>query len=141
MTDTTREKAATKLRFLKETVRELEEYRQLPLKEFNSDRRNELAVERLFQIGLEAMIDTARLIIIEEQLERAQETRSEFAILSDAGIISPDLAIRLTEAKGFRNVLVHDYVSVEKEQVYRNLQTDLEDLKKFVQAIATYLRR
>jgi len=139
MTETVIEKTERKLRFLEDAVSQLERYRQLPRQEYDSDSRNALAVERLFQIALEAMVDTARLIIIEQRLEKPQETRSEFAILAGAEIIPDALARRLTEAKRFRNVLVHEYVAVEREQVYRNLQEGLTDLKRYAQKVARYL--
>lgn len=141
MTETGREKAAQKLRYLAETIRHLETFRQMPRAEYEGDPRNELSVERLFQVGLEAVLDVARLVIIEQQLERARETRSEFAILADEQIIGRGLAQYLEQAKGFRNVLVHDYVSIEREQVYRSLQSDLDDLRRFVQAMAAFIQK
>lgn len=139
MTKIIQEKLEKKLRFLQDVVNQLTEYQKLSPAEYNSDPRNELAVERLFQTCLEAVIDTARLLIIEQQLEKPLDNKGEFEILSGAKIISSDLANHLSAAKRFRNVLVHDYVTVDTEQVYRNLQEGLEDIQKFQQVIAQYL--
>ncbi len=139
MTQIVKEKLERKLRFLQEAIAQLSQYQELSLDEYNRDQRNELAVERLFQTGLEAVVDIARLLIIEQQLEKPQDTKGEFELLAAARIITPDLADRLSKAKHFRNVLVHDYVSVDREQVYRNLQEDLTDMKEFARVIAQYL--
>lgn len=139
MTETSAERAEQKLRFLNEAVGKLEAYQKMSREEYDSDPRNELVVERLFQTALEGVIDTARLIIIDRELEKPSDARSEFSILADAAIISVDLSQRLTQAKGFRNVLVHEYVSIEKDQVYRNLQEDLSDLKEFGKIAADYI--
>ena len=54
--------------------------------------------------------------------------------------VSDDLARRLGRAVGFRNVLVHEYVSVDDDVVLARLE-DPSDLEAFVTAVATWLSR
>lgn len=135
MTTAVREKIIEKLKYLEQGLEELEEYQHIPADQFQQDKRNEYSVERLFQTTIESAIDIARLIIIEYQLERPGETRGEFAVLSAADILPSELSQRLSDAKKFRNVLVHEYVGVDLDKVREHLEHDLPDLARFAQII------
>lgn len=135
MTDITKEIIVNKLSSLEETLVKLKKYQALSKDDYFSDERNELSVERLLQTGLETIVDIARYLIIENKLQKPGEKNGEFEILASSGIISNELAAKLTKAKSFRNVLVHDYLDVNPEIVYDNLQNNLDDLEKFVQII------
>jgi uncharacterized protein YutE (UPF0331/DUF86 family) len=41
---------------------------------------------------------------------------------------------------GFRNILVHEYLEVDWQEVYRNLQ-QLEDLARFAEAVRGWLKK
>ncbi|MDO8512367.1 MAG: DUF86 domain-containing protein [bacterium] len=136
MTEITKEIVVNKLSSLEETLEKLKKYQALSKNEYFADERNELSVERLFQTGLETVVDIARYLIIENKLQKPGEKNSEFEILANSGILSEELAVKLTKAKSFRNVLVHDYLDVDPEIVYENLQNNLGDLEQFVQIIS-----
>ncbi|MCD2196136.1 DUF86 domain-containing protein [Actinomycetospora endophytica] len=53
-------------------------------------------------------------------------------------VLEADLAGRMAAAVGFRNVLVHEYVSVDDMIVVARLD-DLSDLRAYIAAIATWL--
>ena len=40
---------------------------------------------------------------------------------------------------GFRNVLVHEYLEIDRHRVYRALEDDLGDFEKFVRAVSKLL--
>lgn len=135
MTEITKEIVINKLSTLEETLEKLKKYQALSKNEYFTDERNELSVERLLQTGLETVVDIARYLIIENKLQKPGEKNSEFEILANSRIMSEELAIKLTKAKSFRNVLVHDYLDVDPEIVYENLKNNLGDLEQFVQII------
>jgi len=62
-----------------------------------------------------------------------------FAILGEAGIIPQELSQRLQKMARFRNVLVHLYWTVDYERLYDIVHDNLDDLRKFVQAIGELL--
>lgn len=57
--------------------------------------------------------------------------RGAFLTLAGHGLIAHDLALRLGSAVGLRNVLVHDYVTVDLERLARVVREDLDDLGLF----------
>ena len=136
MTEITKEIVVNKLSSLEETLEKLKKYQTLSKEEYFADERNELSVERLLQTGLETVVDIARYLIIENKLQKPGEKNSEFEILANSEIITKELATKLTKAKSFRNVLVHDYMDVDPEIVFENLQNNLGDLEQFVQIIS-----
>ena len=62
-----------------------------------------------------------------------------FAGLARGGIIATELSSRLQQMARFRNLLVHVYWEVDYGRVFDVLETDLEDLRSFSQAIAALL--
>jgi uncharacterized protein YutE (UPF0331/DUF86 family) len=71
---------------------------------------------------------------------RIRDDRDAFLILSERSVIDPDLCARMVRAKGFRNVLVHEYVEIDPELLYGHLQNGLSDLWAFAEAVAEWLR-
>ncbi|MEM1730884.1 MAG: HepT-like ribonuclease domain-containing protein, partial [Ignisphaera sp.] len=62
-------------------------------------------------------------------------------ILAKAGIIPKDYAETMASMIGFRNLLVHDYASINLNLVYEFLQTKLSDLNAFIKYIVEWLER
>lgn len=55
-------------------------------------------------------------------------------VLVEHGVLATDLAARVRQAVGFRDILVHDYIDVDDSLVVARL-TDLSDLDDFVAAL------
>jgi len=58
-----------------------------------------------------------------------------FHRLAEAGLLEPELAVRLTRASGFRNVVAHTYDEIDMEQVYRAASEGPADLRAFLDAL------
>lgn len=59
-----------------------------------------------------------------------------FEILGQEGIIEKKLATAFAPAVGFRNILIHDYLKIDYEQVADKINNRLGDFEKFAQQIA-----
>lgn len=59
-----------------------------------------------------------------------------FRTLQEAAIIPADLAERLQRMARFRNLLVHVYWTVDYDRVFDLLEHDLNDLRRFSEAVA-----
>ena len=40
---------------------------------------------------------------------------------------------------GFRNILVHEYLEIDRHLVYRVLNDDLDDFERFIKAVSRLL--
>ena len=86
---------------------------------------------RYLHLAIEATIDIANHWICDAGLRTPDTYRDSFTSLEEAGEIAPDLAQRLREWAGFRNVLVHDYLTIDHGIAYRAIRDDLGDLDAF----------
>jgi uncharacterized protein YutE (UPF0331/DUF86 family) len=97
------------------------------------------AVERWLQIAIETCIDLAYHIASDAGWPPCESARAAFALLASHGLIDVDLAARLGRAAGLRNLLVHDYVSVDLGALAHVVAHDLDDLRAFGAAVGALL--
>jgi uncharacterized protein YutE (UPF0331/DUF86 family) len=97
------------------------------------------AVERWLQVAIESCVDVATHKIATEGWTPPETSGGSFATLAAHGELAPELAKRLRKAAGLRNVLVHDYVAVDVEQLALAVRDGLGDLKSFAAVAATWI--
>ena len=59
-----------------------------------------------------------------------------FGTLQEAAIIPADLSERLQRMARFRNLLIHVYWTIDYSRVFEVLEADLNDLRRFSEAVA-----
>ena len=67
----------------------------------------------------------------DERLGAVEEYRDAIRLLGRSGYLKPDLAQKLIPMAGLRNILVHDYLDVDRDRIYNLLQDCLEDFEQF----------
>ena len=90
-----------------------------------------LNLERSIQL----CVDIANHILSTLDDSPAMSMAESFERLSEKEIISKDLAGNLRRAVGFRNLSVHAYDKIDWNLVWNNLESDLNNLAKFVEII------
>lgn len=119
-----------------------EKFKPLNEKEFISDDSINAEAERHLQIAIQACIDISNHIVASLGLNRKFETTGEvFYELSKENIITGDFADMMNSITGYRNVLVHGYLDVQRKITYDNIQNRLSDLAKFAQYIEKFLEK
>jgi len=91
------------------------------------------------QMAIQECIDMASHIISEEGWGVPGSTNEMFYLLEENGYLERDLTERMVRSVGFRNLLVHEYVKIEMEEVYNIAQKDIHDLEKYLRAIFSKL--
>ncbi len=125
-----------KIKGIEEYIQELEEIVPLNYKEYKQNFEKRAACERYFEKILEAVIDLAFLVAKENDFKVPEEDKQVFDILVEENIISEELAIKLKEAKGMRNVLAHQYGEVNDELVFESISEELtKDTLGFIKSI------
>ncbi len=104
-----------------------------------ADRVLRAAVERWLQVAIEACIDVADHVIAAEGWTPPESGRAAMMALAGHGLISADLARNLALAVGMRNLLVHQYASVDLTLVARAVREDVGDLQAFAGTAASWL--
>jgi uncharacterized protein YutE (UPF0331/DUF86 family) len=131
----------TKLSKLQQYLEYLKELRKADLESFINDFKTAGAVERYLQVSIECMIDIGNEIISSLQLQRPERYRDIPYILARSRIIPEGFTDTMNSMIGFRNLLVHDYASINLELVYEFLQTRLEHFQEFIRYIVEWLQK
>lgn len=98
-----------------------------------SDVHLQLEVERALQVAIQICIDIGAHLVSELGLKPAEDYQGVFASLGAHGTIDSDLADRLGDAAGLRNLLVHDYGEIDHARLWDSLG-ELDDLRNFAAA-------
>jgi uncharacterized protein YutE (UPF0331/DUF86 family) len=91
--------------------------------------------EHTLQIAIQSALDAAAHIIADERLGEPESRQRYFEILRRHGWLTADLAARMQSMVGFRNILVHEYETVDLGIVRDIVEHRLGDLLDFVAAI------
>lgn len=117
----------------------LRRYQRYDLETFLSDPEHYGSAERFLQLAIEATLDIGSHIIAEEDLGTIEQSRDIPGRLREHGNISEDLELRWIRMIGFRNILVHDYLEVDRTIVYDVVCNRLVDLAELQQVFAGFL--
>lgn len=134
-----REVLESKLRFLREYMSDLKEYREISLKDYLSRKKDQRFLERTLHLACECCIDIAAHIISRQGFREPKDNKDLFAILFENKIISENICNTMIKMAKFRNIIVHDYARIEPEIVLGILKRDIGDFKNFAQGIIGYL--
>ena len=125
---------------MREYLGYLEKLKDAPLETFVTDFKTRGATERYLHLAIEAVIDIGNEIISALQLKRPEGYRDIPHILAEAGIIPEDFGDDIAKMIGFRNLLVHDYASIDRALEHEFLETRIPDFRKYMKHIANWLK-
>jgi len=110
-------------------------YSKLSYEDFLKDENVQDIVEyNLFQI-VNHLINIAQHIVVDEDYGLPQTAYEASQILHDKGILDRDNLELLKKMIGFRNIIGHDYISLNKKVVYFILTKGTEDIRKILSKI------
>lgn len=132
-------KIVAKFLYLDKYIRYLKELQKASRAEFLDDFKIFGTTERFFQLSIEVLIDTGKILISAMELERPEENKDIFEILFESKIITRNLHQKLQGIVGFRNILVHEYTEIDLKIVYAKLHDSIDDFKTFKRQILKYL--
>ena len=105
-------------------------------KDYKSDTVIKAACERYVEKIIEAAVDLSFLIIKQKNFRIPQDDIDAFNILLSEKVIDKDLAARLRDAKGMRNIIAHQYGEIDDKIVFYSLKEKLEkDVREFIKKI------
>ena len=97
-----------------------------------TDIREQRFVEHTLQIAIQSLLDVSSHIVSDEHLGEPRTNRELVDLLERGGWLPGDLAQRLRNMIGFRNILVHGYETVDLAIVREVVERRLGDLLEFV---------
>ena len=120
-------------------LKKLKPFRSMQKDEILKDPYFQDIIERNLQVAAQSVIDIANRIISLDALKKPRDYYEAILILGQAGILPSDFAQKLAPIAGFRNILVHDYLEIDWEEVNSNLQ-HIGDLETYMQHVKNWMR-
>lgn len=120
-------------------LKKLKPFRSMQKDEILKDPYFQDIIERNLQVAAQSVIDIANRIISLDDLKKPRDYYEAILILGQAGILPSDFAQKLAPIAGFRNILVHDYLEIDWEEVNSNLQ-HIGDLETYMQHVKNWMR-
>ncbi len=128
-----------KLKLLEENVKLLQEIEtQTTVEDLRKNRRLEWEVRYGLFESIQIVIDIACKLSSEYNLGNPKTYRACIELLSRYEYLDETIAKKVIGMIGLRNLLVHEYVKIDAERLYRFLER-LEDFIDFVKAIKAYI--
>ncbi len=121
---------------LEELLRQLRRIAVVEKETFRADEMVRASAERWLQLAAECCIDLAHHLIADRGWRTPTTYREAFAILDKENVLDGESVRQMEQWAGLRNVLVHLYLEVEPDRLYRILQEDLDQLERFAAAIS-----
>ena len=120
-------------------IEHLKEFEEVSLKDFIESWRDVRTVERSIQIIAQAVLDVAGHIVANKGWITPASYRELVMALAQNLIFERELANRLADLIGMRNILVHDYMEVDAEIVHGSIVQIISDGPAFVTQILSSL--
>ena len=95
--------------------------------------------ERYLQLAIQAVLDISNHIVADMNVNLPADSKELFIMLARRKVLPARLSKKLVSMAGFRNLLVHEYLEIDRRRVYAVLHKDLGDFERFIEAVSKLL--
>lgn len=131
---------------IRKRLNKLDEYLEIlsqlqgySLEAFVADPERYGSAERFLQLAVEIVTDLGNHVIADEALGVVNWHSDIPRLLAEHNYISAELQETWIKMIGFRNILVHAYLDIDRTIVYEVLQTRLDDIAALRTVFAQFL--
>ena len=128
-----------RLNKLDEYLAILHKLQEYSLEAFTTDPERYGSAERFLQLAIEIVGDLGNHVIADLALGVVNWHSDIPALLAEHGYIATDLRETWIRMIGFRNILVHEYLDIDRGIVYQMLQEHLDDIEALRKVFAQFL--
>jgi uncharacterized protein YutE (UPF0331/DUF86 family) len=137
---TAKEKILLKLEEMEKYLEELGEMIPEDEEEYLSNLALKRACEKTIELAIESLLSAVSMLVSFQKLGIPQSEDNLIEFLEKGKVISPSLGKRLTQIKGFRNIIVHRYGVVDDTKTYLFLTEELGDFDFFAKEVRKFLK-
>ena len=130
---------SVKLDLIKKYAGDLENVLQTPIGQIKKNFIAVYAVERIFQLIVDEIIDINNHIILRNKLEVPDDFQSTFLILAQNNVIGEAFAKRIAPVVGLRNILVHRYEKIDKDLFLNSVAKERDDFREYIKEMGQYI--
>lgn len=129
----------SRLERLRDYLKILKVVQQYDINVFVKDPFIHGTAERNLHLAIECLLDIGNHVIADHGYERPENYSDVFRILHQNKIIDDCLHSNLEGMASFRNVLVHDYINLDRSKVYQIIKDKTQYLEKLGEAFSQLL--
>ncbi|MDF5726074.1 MAG: DUF86 domain-containing protein [Rhizonema sp. PD37] len=107
----------------------------MSLNDYLEDFHKQLVVERLLQLMIEAATDINKYLLLQLHQISTATNFDSFTEVGKQGFITQDLAAKLAQSVGMRNILVHQYKDIDSRIVFSSIPKALEQYRLYAEQI------
>ncbi|OGH70719.1 MAG: hypothetical protein A3C90_02895 [Candidatus Magasanikbacteria bacterium RIFCSPHIGHO2_02_FULL_51_14] len=132
-----------KIKLIQEDLANLEAFKGLSFDELAEDSIKYAAAERYLERIITRAIDVNMHLISEvgKGSEAARTYSDAFFVLADLGVYPKTFAESIADSAGLRNILVHEYDTVDKKKVYASVYDALSEYTQYCDFILQFLEQ
>lgn len=130
-----------KLAKLEEIVKTLEEFKEIPRKEFVDQRTIYFGAVYALVIGVEIVCDIGNHILSYYFGRKAETYKDIIELLAEVEIIPAKFARRTEDMTDFRNLAIHVYARVDPKKVYHYLPLAIKQFQKYTGYFLQFLEK
>lgn len=112
---------------------------QYTFDEFRADPERYGSTERFLHLAIETITDMANHVVADQDLGPVEKYSDLPHYFAEQSWIDASLEETWMRMIGFRNILVHNYLEVDRRIVYDVLQNNLDDLRRLRSVFARFL--
>lgn len=118
----------------------LKEIRSFSLNELR-DKKKVWMAEHGLQVTIQNLLDVGTHILSSSGVNKIETYKDVIHELGKNHILPEKFANSLAKMAGFRNILVHEYLSIDVRKIWNVLRNNLKDFDKFCRYIYRYLEK
>jgi uncharacterized protein YutE (UPF0331/DUF86 family) len=118
-----------------------EDLKKLSQAEFLSDQHKLSSAKYNFIVTIEGAVDLCNHIIAINGFRTPEDYSDSFKVMAEHGAFDADFTQSLIQMAKFRNRLVHIYWDIDDTEIYRIMQSRLQDIRQFLSALGAFLKK
>jgi uncharacterized protein YutE (UPF0331/DUF86 family) len=121
-------------------LQQVGEFQMISLDDYRNDWKTQRIVERTLQMMIETCADVANHLVAGAAMRPPTSYADTFRVLAENETIPLELAAVMEKMAKFRNIVVHQYESIDAEIVILVLRKHLSDFDRFKNAVLNRLK-
>ena len=120
-------------------LKQIGDFSKISLNRYKINWKTQRIVERTLHVLIEVCIDIANHIISDQEMRLPTGYADIFKVLMENKVMGKNLCRTLEKMAKFRNIVVHQYETIDPMIVVSILHRNLRDFEKYKKAIIKYL--
>lgn len=117
----------------------LGELKRLPEAEFTLDPHKMGSAKYSLIVAIEGVVDLCNHLIAKNSFRTPEDYADTFRVMEEKGAFDAEFTQTLMQMVRFRNRLVHIYWDIDNAELYRILQTKLDDIRRFLREYRAFI--